>query len=511
MEKQSITDRLNDILGASLGKTYKKVLLIDETNTDLSQILELILNEIMDDSMEAESAGIDPGDMLSERVMEAGWDWYGVDLEYIKDVDGIREKEKYDYVIPLGIRLPEHVCESAKQILLYQDYASSGSESEQELYEMGRKICLELGCGFGIDREHRDKAKKQMEENAIDGLLWKCEDTMMMPKEREWEIIYRCMKDSDSSRRNGAAKAFGIRCNEEDEERLRRMSFDKDELVRINAVENMERGIQEKTLKCLYEWMRKGGWIVRSYAVSSFFSVWVNRNGYTKSSVRKCWRKMEKLYKKEEYPRVLADYEAVKYLCGDEKGLAGLKAILCEGQGQYYSQHAALNLLQNIRNIYNAEEINRIIEDAIPYMDDAYGLKRDMKDALETRVIPTAFIIDRENAGLSQMLTYLSGEIEEEVWIESAGLFPAEETRAEVGERLGKDEEFIKRYYYPRKVRQIYNYDFIVPLGIKLDPEKYPFHKIVPLFEEVNENMLDVKKAKEMLKELKAYIDNDNH
>ena len=41
---------------------------------------------------------------------------------------------------------------------------------------------------------------------------------------------------------------------------------------------------------------------------------------------------------------------------------------------------------------------------------------------------------------------------------------------------------------------------------MRLEPEEYPFQIIVPLFENVDENMLDLDKAREMVIELNNYI-----
>lgn len=54
-----------------------------------------------------------------------------------------------------------------------------------------------------------------------------------------------------------------------------------------------------------------------------------------------------------------------------------------------------------------------------------------------------------------------------------------------------------------------YWYDYILPVGIKVNPADYPFQRIIPLFEEVEENQVDREKAEAMLDELKKYIEND--
>lgn len=52
-----------------------------------------------------------------------------------------------------------------------------------------------------------------------------------------------------------------------------------------------------------------------------------------------------------------------------------------------------------------------------------------------------------------------------------------------------------------------YWYDYILPVGIKVNPADYPFQRIIPLFEEVEENQVDRKKAEAMLDELKKYLE----
>lgn len=349
--------------------------------------------------------------------------------------------------------------------------------------------------------------KEQLSEIRKDVFLMDLLNAERMPNPDEWKIVYQCALDNNSLYRSDAVEILGIRCNEMDEELLRKLSQDKaDDLVRVCALQSLQMGREEKTLKCLYERMRTGGWMVRGYAVCAFFDVWVNRNGYTKDSIRKCWRKAEKLYKKEKDPWVLSAYEEVRYLCGYEDGLEKMKKILCEGQGNEYVQGITFGQFTYLRNIYNESKINQMIKDSIEYMRDFPWRQKEAQDFLEEKEIPMVLIIDQENAGLSQILTYLSGEIENEIWVESAGLKPAEMTKAEVADALKAGSDTINSFYYPKRVRKIYNYHYLVPLGIRLNPQKYPFHTIIPIFEDVDENILDVGMAEKMLEELRNYI-----
>jgi len=161
------------LMELSSGKHYvwpeekvKKILLVDEENTDLSQLIKLILQEIVDDDFEIKSAGTQPGEELSDRVLVIGKERYGMNLKRIQKIVRFEQAGFYDYVIPMGIRLPEDIDESVEKILIYQDYETTKNESLKELYEMATGICMALGCNFKIDEEHRERMKGFLERLA---------------------------------------------------------------------------------------------------------------------------------------------------------------------------------------------------------------------------------------------------------------------------------------------------------------------------------------------------------
>lgn len=354
-----------------------------------------------------------------------------------------------------------------------------------------------------------EKMKSSTESNIMkDELLERFKDKRTMPNREEWEIIYQCAVDSDEIIRYDAAEVLGIRCNAEDEELLRQMTYDKDMMVKVSAIEALELGIQKKTLSRLYQLMRRGGQLVRSYAVSTYFEIWLNRNGYTKDSVDGFLEKIEGHYKNEKDLRVRCEYERCRYLSGKKEGIKKLKEIIYEAQNDDAStQGAAFCMLLYVRNVFNEREINHILEESEQYIIDDCT-KKEMDAAQKQKEVPKVLILDRENAGLAQMLRYLGYDMKEKLDIDTQGLCPIEMTKEKVREKLDEDDSF-QSYFYPRNLRMVWQYDYIVPLGIKLNQEKYPFQKVVPLFEEVSEYMLDIEKAKQMLKELEGYIDND--
>lgn len=326
----------------------------------------------------------------------------------------------------------------------------------------------------------------------------------ILPKKKEWDRIKRYTKDKKPNVRRAAARILGMYCCTVHERILRDMTYDKKGRVRVCAAAEMKIGIQEETLDRLMELMRDRKAMIRGNAVKSFFDVWVNRNGYTKSSMEQYRKKVEDVYKAEEDSWVLAFYERNRYLSGDGEAFKRLKDFLCR-EGEYEIQGIAAELLIEIRKLSNESEVNRILEESEGYVPEEWYFKKQMAQARKRREVPKILVVDKDNSGLSQMLEYL-GETGE--WqIESAGLTPAAEIKPEtVKTLLHEERNDITLFQYPKGIRNLWKYDYVVPLGIRLHSETYPFQKIIPLFEEVEANLSDAELVKKMLAELRAYI-----
>lgn len=141
-----------------------KVLLVDESNTDLSQFLEMLLREIStDEDFIFKSAGLYPGREISDRVCKTGEQRYGIDIKEVQEITGLEDAGSCDFVVPLGIQLPEKEAEGAERLLIYQEYRSEAKESMEELLAMAARICMAVGCEFQIDDEQRIECKEEME------------------------------------------------------------------------------------------------------------------------------------------------------------------------------------------------------------------------------------------------------------------------------------------------------------------------------------------------------------
>lgn len=190
------------------------------------------------------------------------------------------------------------------------------------------------------------------------------------------------------------------------EKALRMLTYHEKSSVRAKAVEALCMGIQESSINRLYELLSCETNLIRGYAVSAWFDVWVNRNGYTEESMAGYRKNAEAFYQKEKDFWVKIFFEKNRYLSGDKAGLTELKRFLCENQG-YGIPETIVKLLLDIRNLENEKEINRVLEEAESYISDGDYLKKEIEAGRKRKELPKILMIDRENAGVSQILEYL--------------------------------------------------------------------------------------------------------
>lgn len=335
-----------------------------------------------------------------------------------------------------------------------------------------------------------------------------------IPDSEELREIQKWAADKNPAVRCMAARVLALRSDMAENERLLRgMTYDRNRWVRKAAVENLIIGRSEESLKRLKILMQKqNNLLTRTYAVSSHFSVWVNIYGYHKDSMERYLKETEELYRKQKENLPLIAYEMGRYRAGKRDSLIKMKQILQGGkQVSREEQEAVVAALDSLRKLSNREEIDAILEETCMKVSDG-RLKENVLNVLKKPVIPMVMVLDRKNSGISQLLEYLAFQdiARWRILVFSFGLEPAEQMDYELRSLLKKEEDCdIEKYQHPQKIWEQEYYDYIVPLGVRLRQEDYSFQKIIPLFENMDENILDAEKAKRMLDELKAYIDND--
>ncbi len=354
--------------------------------------------------------------------------------------------------------------------------------------------------------KHRNNFTHKM--NYLEGII----ESIRVPTSDEQEKLYSMAGERNPVIRRTVAKALMKRHDvPESEKILRKMTYDTNRTVRMEAVYWLFTGRTKETLSRLKELMETSISLrIRTYAITSYFSVWVNMYGYHKKSMKDYLDDVGEFYKNEKDTMPLVSYERNRYMAGEIDALKQMqKVLLGEMPGDIREQYYALECLCGVRKVSNIDQIDEILEEAFSKVCDKHGLAYVIGEMMEKQPIwPMVLILDRSGAKLSQLLEYLSLEVEEcDMQAYAFGVSTSEEIDGRLVELIQRENGCdIRMEQYPRKIEGLEDYDFIVPIGMRLEPEEYPFQIIVPLFENVDENMLDLDKAREMVIELNNYI-----
>ena len=354
--------------------------------------------------------------------------------------------------------------------------------------------------------KHRNNFTHKM--NYLEGII----ESIRVPTSDEQEKLYSMAGERNPAIRRTVAKALMKRHDvPESEKILRKMTYDTNRTVRMEAVYWLFTGRTKETLSRLKELMETSISLrIRTYAITSYFSVWVNMYGYHKKSMKDYLDDVGEFYKNEKDTMPLVSYERNRYMAGEIDALKQMqKVLLGEMPGDIREQYYALECLCGVRKVSNIDQIDEILEVAFSKVCDKHGLAYVIGEMMEKQPIwPMVLILDRSGAKLSQLLEYLSLEVEEcDMQAYAFGVSTSEEIDGRLVELIQRENGCdIRMEQYPRKIEGLEDYDFIVPIGMRLEPEEYPFQIIVPLFENVDENMLDLDKAREMVIELNNYI-----
>lgn len=326
---------------------------------------------------------------------------------------------------------------------------------------------------------------------------------------QELKKLYSMKEERNPAIRQMLVRVLASQNSPEAEEILRGMTWDRNRLVRKEAAEKLAGGREKETLQRLKEMMGEPNPVLtRCCAISSYFSVWVNLYGYDRESMKNYLEDVDPLYRSEKSIFPLNVYEYNRYQAGKEEALEWLyKVATGEITDNFREQYGALSRLFNLRNIRYKKQIDVVLEKVCASASNEYGLQWVVGKLKQEAVWPMVLLLDRGNAGLSQILQYLAWESPKyEMLLCAYGTWPKQEIDEKLVKLFWQRNYDIKCYQRPEKVKGLERYDFIVPVGQKLETEKYPFQKIIPIFENVDEKMLDFSQAEKMLEELRDYI-----
>ena len=337
--------------------------------------------------------------------------------------------------------------------------------------------------------------------------LDKIDEEGRVPNDEELRTILRLCSDKNECIRSEAASGLVYRYTPESEDVLLQMTYDKNMLVRVEAVDTLCIGHKVDTLKRLEELFQGTNYLTRGYSIASFFSVWLNCYGYNRESIAAYLAKTEKYRCKEENLWVLNDYEVNRYHAGIREGAEFLLHRLqsCDGKN-LREVDSLVNCIKEIRNVWNQEWIDKGLKDSILNMPESGVAVREILGVTESFAYPQILFLDHTNTGISQVLEYL-GNVKYMFQFFSAGFVLRDGIEPwvihAVQETYGED---IRNWQYPKQQEFIQDYQFIVPLGVKIQEEQYPFHKIIRKYENMTEEQITIDQGQRMVDELVAEI-----
>lgn len=175
--------------------------------------------------------------------------------------------------------------------------------------------------------------------------------------------IQRLSQDKNSEIRQELASWLVLFDNEEIEDVLYQMLFDKNGMVRLAAVDSICMGRQEKTIEKVKTMMGGQGYLIRAYAVLTMFDLITNRYGRNEDAVKRYEEIVAPYYQVEKNERVLIDYYQNQFHMDNEKGLEmlGKSYMHAVDEGDAGLVWPLLHIFRDIKNSNNEKKIDDIL------------------------------------------------------------------------------------------------------------------------------------------------------
>ena len=208
-------------------------------------------------------------------------------------------------------------------------------------------------------------------------------DKYLILNEKEMKFLRKCLKSRKQDVRWTAAEILVGWYTPENERLLYNLTYDKAELVCVEAADALCIGRTRRSLSRLRDLMEDERTLVRGYAVASFFQVWVNCFSWNEKSMRAYLCFEETMEAEENKTWVKLFYEQNKIRARGKKGFEKLFYILKHGSN-HYVKASAIQIAKDMRSIFNQEEINAGLEKAIDSLEYEYQ-KEDIKKYIQTK------------------------------------------------------------------------------------------------------------------------------
>ncbi len=125
-------------------------------------------------------------------------------------------------------------------------------------------------------------------------------DKYLILNEKEMKFLRKCLKSRKQDVRWTAAEILVGWYTPENERLLYNLTYDKAELVCVDATDSLCIGRTRRSLSRLRDLMEDKRTLVRGYAVASFFQVWVNCFSWNERSMKAYLRFAETMESEEK-------------------------------------------------------------------------------------------------------------------------------------------------------------------------------------------------------------------
>ena len=230
------------------------------------------------------------------------------------------------------------------------------------------------------------KEKRKYEKFKYEKLV-SIEANKKIISERDISCLISFAKSKDPIIRSWVAELLVNKYTKQSEETLYHMTFDRKDIVRLNAVDSLCIGKHLKSLQRLKSLFKDDDYLIRGYAISSHFDVSMNIYGRKFNANNKYVDLMKKLLKSEASPWVEVSIYHNMYLCGLEAGLGKIAYILEEAaqNGDFEVVWCVLHTLDELLTQNNEVFIRGIIKRVYPLLLDVQ--KDYIKENIEVSLI----------------------------------------------------------------------------------------------------------------------------
>lgn len=232
--------------------------------------------------------------------------------------------------------------------------------------------------------------------NFIDKL---CEDDNQSIQ-KKIPVLFQLSKDKNTDVRINLASELVLFDHIEIEDILYYMLFDKNRMVRLEALDSLSVGRQQKTIEKVKSMLDGEGQLIRAYAVFTLFHLITNCYGFNEEAFERYNSIAAKSFSAEKDPRVLIEYYQNQYYINNKQGMQLLERSYIEAveKEKYNLIWPLLHIFQEIQNTQNREWMNKVLEYKA---ENLLPAQKELMDKITSRkVLKKVLIIDNDDVHL---------------------------------------------------------------------------------------------------------------